>query len=169
MARVSFLGLGVMGYPMAGHLARAGHDVTVYNRTAAKADAWVGEHGGRAAPTPATAADGADFVLTCVGNDADLRAVTLGRDGAFAAMAPGATFIDHTTVSADIARELAAIGADNGLQIVDAPVSGGQAGATGGALTIMCGGSAVAFAAAEPVMAAYAKRIGHMGPPAPAS
>ncbi len=164
MARVAFLGLGVMGYPMAGHLARAGHDVTVFNRTAAKADAWAAEHGGRAVATPAAAAQGAEFVLACVGNDADLRAVTLGRDGAFAAMAPGATFIDHTTVSADIARELAATGTEYGLHVVDGPVSGGQAGAVNGALTIMCGGSAAAFAAAEPVMAAYAKRIGHMGP-----
>lgn len=160
--RVSFLGLGVMGSPMARHLAKAGHDVTVYNRSPDKAAAWVTAHGGRSAPTPAVAADGAEVVLACVGADADLRAVTLGPDGAFAAMAPGSLFIDHTTVSAAIARELAA--AAPGLLVLDAPVSGGQAGAETGALTIMCGGSEAAFAAAEPVMSAYAKRIGHMGP-----
>ncbi len=164
MARVSFIGLGIMGYPMAGHLAAAGHDVTVYNRTPAKADAWVAEHGGRSAPTPAAAARDAAFVLACVGNDDDLRAVTLGADGALAAMQPGGVFIDHTTVSADIARELAAEGDRRGLLVVDAPVSGGQAGAVNGQLTIMCGGTAEAFTAAEPVMQVYAKRIGHMGP-----
>jgi 3-hydroxyisobutyrate dehydrogenase len=162
--RISFLGLGVMGAPMARHLAKAGHDVTVYNRTAAKALAWVAAHGGKAAATPAEAAAGADVVIACVGADADLRAVTLGPEGAFAAMAPGTLFIDHTTVSAAIARELAAAGAARQLQVLDAPVSGGQAGAENGALTIMCGGTPQAFAAAEPVMAAYAKRIGHMGP-----
>ena len=160
--RVSFLGLGVMGAPMARHLAHAGHQVTVYNRSAEKAAAWVAAHGGRSAATPAAAAQGADVVLACVGADADLRAVTLGPDGAFAAMTPGSLFIDHTTVSAAIARELAEAGA--ALHVLDAPVSGGQAGAENGALTIMCGGSEAAFAAAEPVMAAYAKRIGHMGP-----
>ena len=160
--RVSFLGLGVMGSPMARHLAAAGHDVTVYNRSPDKAAAWVAAHGGRSAATPAAAVDGAEIVLACVGADADLRAVTLGPDGAFAAMAPGSVFVDHTTVSAAIARELAE--AAPGLHVVDAPVSGGQAGAENGALTIMCGGTAQAFAAAEPVMAAYAKRIGHMGP-----
>jgi 3-hydroxyisobutyrate dehydrogenase len=164
MAKLAFLGLGVMGFPMAGHLARAGHDVTVYNRTAAKADAWVAKHGGRSAPTPAKVAEGCDAVLACVGNDDDLRAVTLGPDGCFAAMRPGALFVDHTTVSAAIARELAETGAARGLLVVDAPVSGGQAGAENGALTIMCGGSDTAFAAAEPVMQAYAKRIGLMGP-----
>ena len=164
MARVAFLGLGIMGGPMARHLAAAGHDVTVYNRTAAKANAWVKAHGGRAAPTPAAAAAGADIVLACVGADADLRAVTLGPDGAFAVMAPGSVFVDHTTVSAAIARELAEAGVGLGLHILDAPVSGGQAGAENGQLTIMCGGTAEAFAAAEPVMTAYAKRIGHMGP-----
>ncbi len=162
--RISFLGLGVMGAPMARHLAKAGHDVTVYNRTATKADAWVAAHGGRSAATPAAAAAGANVVIACVGADADLRAVTLGPDGAFAAMAPGTLFIDHTTVSAAIARELAEAGAARQLHVLDAPVSGGQAGAENGALTIMCGGTAAAFAAAEPVMAAYAKRTGHMGP-----
>ena len=160
--RISFLGLGVMGAPMARHLATAGHDVTVYNRTTAKAHAWVAAHGGRVAATPAAAARDAAVVIACVGADADLRAVTLGPDGAFAAMTPGSLFIDHTTVSAAIARELAEAGA--GLGVVDAPVSGGQAGAENGALTIMCGGTDAAYAAAEPVMAAYAKRIGHMGP-----
>jgi 3-hydroxyisobutyrate dehydrogenase len=161
--RITFLGLGIMGGPMARHLAAAGHDVTVYNRTAEKAAAWVAAHGGRSAATPAAAAQGAEVVLACVGADADLRAVTLGPDGAFAAMAPGALFIDHTTVSAAIARELAEAGDRLGLLVVDAPVSGGQAGAENGQLTIMCGGTAAAFAAAEPVMQAYAKRIGHMG------
>jgi 3-hydroxyisobutyrate dehydrogenase len=162
--RISFLGLGVMGAPMARHLGKAGHDVTVYNRTAAKAAAWVTAHGGRSAATPAEAAAGAEVVIACVGADNDLRAVTLGPDGAFAAMAPGTLFIDHTTVSAAIARELAEAGAARQLHVLDAPVSGGQAGAENGALTIMCGGTPHAFAAAEPVMAAYAKRIGHMGP-----
>ena len=162
--KLAFLGLGVMGAPMARHLAAAGHDVTVYNRSPAKAEAFVAAHGGRSAATPAVAATDADMVLACVGADADLRAVTLGPDGAFAAMTPGTTFVDHTTVSAAIARELAETGAARGLHIVDAPVSGGQAGAENGQLTIMCGGTAAAFARAEPVMAAYAKRIGHMGP-----
>ena len=162
MSKITFIGLGVMGFPMAGHLARAGHDVTVYNRTSGKAEAWVAEYGGRSAATPALAAAGADFVFTCVGNDDDLRQVTLGPDGAIGVMKPGALFIDHTTVSANIARELAAF--RNDLHVLDAPVSGGQAGAVGGALTIMCGGTPEAFAAAEPVMAAYAKRSGLMGP-----
>jgi len=164
MAKLSFIGLGVMGAPMAGHLATAGHSVTVYNRSAAKAAAWVAEYGGSSAPTPAAAAAGADAVFACVGADADLRAVTLGPDGAFAAMHPGALFVDHTTVSAEIARELALAGDAKGLLVLDAPVSGGQAGAVNGQLTIMCGGSPQAFAAAEPLMAAYAKRSGHMGP-----
>ncbi len=164
MARVAFLGLGVMGGPMARHLAAAGHEVTVYNRNAAKAEAFVAAHGGKAAATPAVAAAGAEAVMACVGADVDLRAVTLGADGAFAAMTPGAVFIDHTTVSAEIARELAAAGEELGLLVVDAPVSGGQAGAENGQLTIMCGGSELAFKAAEPLMQAYAKRIGHMGP-----
>ena len=162
MSSIAFIGLGVMGYPMAGHLARAGHAVTVYNRTAARAAAWVAEHGGASAATPALAAAGKDVVLTCVGNDDDLRAVTLGPDGALAALRPGALYVDHTTVSAAIARELAAVRDD--VLVLDAPVSGGQAGAVNGALTIMCGGSVEAFAAAEPVLAAYAKRIGRMGP-----
>ena len=164
MARVAFLGLGVMGFPMARHLAAAGHDLTVYNRTSTKAEAWVRAHGGRAASSPAAAADGADILLTCVGNDDDLRSVVLGPDGAIAAMSKGAVFVDHTTVSAGIARELAKVGEARGLHVVDAPVSGGQAGAEAGQLTIMCGGQAAAVALAEPVMSAYAKRIGHMGP-----
>ena len=163
MARISFLGLGIMGGPMARHLVNAGHDVTVYNRTTEKAAAWVAAHGGKSAPTPAEAAKDADAVLACVGADADLRAITLGPEGAFAAMAPGALFIDHTTVSAAVARELAHEGQGRGLHILDAPVSGGQAGAENGQLTIMCGGTEAAFAAAEPIMAAYAKRTGHMG------
>ena len=162
--RISFLGLGIMGAPMARHLAKAGHDVTVCNRTMAKAAAWVAAHGGQAAATPAAAAIDAEVVIACVGADADLRAVTLGRDGAFAAMAPGSLFIDHTTVSAAIARELADAGAARELLVLDAPVSGGQAGAENGMLTIMCGGSATAFAESQPVMEAYARRIGHMGP-----
>lgn len=161
---IGFLGLGVMGAPMARHLAAAGNSLTVYNRTAAKAADWVAAHGGSRAATPAEAATGADVVITCVGADADLEAVTLGPDGCFAAMAPGALFIDHTTVSAAIARRLAAEGEARGLLVVDAPVSGGQAGAENGKLTIMVGGSGGAFAAAEPVMTAYALRIGHMGP-----
>ncbi|OYQ24047.1 oxidoreductase [Sandarakinorhabdus cyanobacteriorum] len=161
---IAYLGLGVMGAPMARHLAAAGHTLTVYNRTLAKAEAWVAAHGGRSAATPAQAAAGADVVIACVGADADLEAVTLGPDGAFAAMTPGALFIDHTTVSAAIARRLAGEGETRGLLVVDAPVSGGQAGAENGKLTIMVGGSDAAFAAAEPVMAAYATRIGHMGP-----
>ena len=146
--KLAFLGLGVMGAPMARHLVAAGHDVTVYNRTPAKAAAWVAANGGRSAETPAAAAVDARIVLACVGADADLRAVTLGPDGAFAAMTPGATFIDHTTVSAAIARELADAGAALGLHVVDAPVSGGQAGAENGQLTIMCGGTPDAFAGA---------------------
>jgi len=164
MVKISFIGLGVMGFPMAGHLAAAGNAVTVYNRTPSKAAAWVAQHGGASAPTPAAAADGADVVITCVGNDDDLRAVTLGPDGAFAALRSGALFIDHTTVSAEIARELTDAGAAREVLVLDAPVSGGQAGAENGQLTIMCGGAPEAFAAAEPVMAAYAKRSGHMGP-----
>ncbi len=161
---IAYLGLGIMGAPMARHLAAAGHHLTVYNRTAEKAAVWVAAHGGRSAATPAEAATGADLVIACVGADADLEAVTLGPDGAFAAMAPGAVFIDHTTVSAAIARRLASEGEARGLLVVDAPVSGGQAGAENGKLTIMVGGSDAAFAAAEPVMQAYAQRIGHMGP-----
>jgi 3-hydroxyisobutyrate dehydrogenase len=161
---VAFLGLGVMGYPMAGHLLRAGHRVTVYNRTAAKAEAWVAAHGGRHAPTPAEAAVGADVVMACVGNDDDLRSVTVGAAGAFAAMAPGSVFVDHTTASAEVARELAATALGHGVAFVDAPVSGGQAGAVNGQLTVMCGGNADAFERARPVIAAYAKAVTLLGP-----
>jgi 3-hydroxyisobutyrate dehydrogenase len=162
--KVSFIGLGVMGYPMAGHLARAGNDVTVFNRTAAKAHDWVKEYGGKAAATPAQAVDGAEIVFACVGRDADLRDVTLGRDGAFAAMAKGGLFVDHTTASATIARELAATAGTRGFDFVDAPVSGGQAGAVNGKLTIMCGGSEKGYAKAEPVMACYARQSRLLGP-----
>jgi len=163
MAKVSFIGLGVMGAPMAGHLAAAGHEVTVFNRSAGKAQAWLEKNKGTSAPTPAAAAEGADAVFTCVGADHDLEEVTLGRDGAFAAMREGALFVDHTTVSAHIARRLAREGAARGLLVADAPVSGGQAGAENGKLSIMCGASADAFAAAEPLMQAYAARIVHVG------
>ncbi len=166
MAKLAFLGLGVMGYPMAGHLSGAGHDVTVYNRTGAKAEAWVAAHGGASAPTPRAAAEGADFVMACVGNDDDLRSVCLGEEGAFAGMKKGATLVDHTTVSAAVTAELYAAAKEAGLQFVDAPVSGGQAGAENGQLSIMCGGDAAAYDAAEPVMAVYAKlcrRIGESG------
>ena len=163
MAKVSFIGLGVMGAPIAGHLAAAGHEVTVYNRTSEKADAWVARYRGRTAPTPAAAAEGADVVFTCVGADHDLEEVTLGPDGAFAAMRSGALFVDHTTVSADIARRLAAEGQERGLLVVDAPVSGGQAGAENGKLSIMCGGTRAAFDRAEPLMQAYAARIVPVG------
>ena len=163
---VAFLGLGVMGYPMAGHLARAGHTVTVYNRTAAKAQAWVQEFGGRAAATPREAAAGAEVVYACVGNDADLRSVVLGPDGAYVGMKAGAVFTDHTTASAEVARELAAAARERGLSFVDAPVSGGQAGAQNGLLTIMCGGDAAAFETARPAAMAYARaytRVGDSG------
>ena len=163
MAKLSFIGLGVMGGPMAGHLAAAGHDVTVYNRSPDKAKAWADKHKGRIATTPAAAAEGADAVFTCVGADHDLEEVTLGHDGAFAAMREGALFVDHTTVSAHIARRLAEDGARRSLLVVDGPVSGGQAGAENGKLSIMCGGSPEAFAAAEPLMQAYAARIVHVG------
>ena len=162
MAKLAFIGTGVMGAPMAGHLAAAGHDVTVYNRTRSKADDWAAKHGGAVAATPAEAAKGADAVFACVGNDDDLAAVTLGADGAFAAMTPGALFVDHTTVSAKIARRLAQEG--EGLLVVDAPVSGGQAGAENGKLSIMCGGTDEAIAKATPLMQAYAARIVHVGP-----
>jgi len=166
MARVAFLGLGVMGYPMAGHLAKAGHQVTVYNRTAAKAEGWAARHGGRAATTPREAAQGADFVMACVGNDDDLASICRGAQGAFAGMSKGAVFVDHTTVSSGITRALAGEAAALGVGFVDAPVSGGQAGAENGVLSIMCGGSEGDFAAAEPVMQAYGrivKRIGESG------
>ena len=161
--KVAFLGLGVMGGPMAGHLAAAGHQVTVYNRTAAKAQAWVGKHGGRAAATPREAAEGADFVFACVGNDADLRSVVLGDDGAFAGMAPGAVLVDHTTASADIARELHGVATSRGLHFVDAPVSGGEAGAINGLLTVMCGGDAAPFDAMKPVALAFARAVTRLG------
>ena len=166
MARVAFLGLGVMGYPMAAHLkARGGHEVTVYNRTAAKSLKWVAEHGGRSMPTPREAAEGQDMVFACVGNDDDLRQVTLGEDGAFAGMKAGTIFVDHTTASADVARELYAEAAKRGIAFIDAPVSGGQAGAENGALTVMCGGDPEPYAAAEPVIAAFAKACRLMGAP----
>ncbi len=162
-AAVAFLGLGVMGHPMAGHLVRAGHDVCVYNRTAAKAAAWAAEYGARTAATPREAASGADIVFACVGNDADLRAVTLGPDGAFGAMKPGAVFADHTTASADIARELDAAARERGLGFVDAPVSGGSLGAVNGTLTVMCGGDAASFARMQPVALAYSKAVTLLG------
>ena len=162
--KVAFLGLGVMGGPMAGHLAAAGHQVTVYNRTAAKAQAWVDKHGGKMASTPRAAAEGAEFVFTCVGNDADLRAVVAGdEDGAFAGMARGATLIDHTTASADIARELHGMAKSRGLHFVDAPVSGGEAGAINGMLTVMCGGDAGPFDAMKPVAMAFSKAVTRLG------
>jgi 3-hydroxyisobutyrate dehydrogenase len=163
MTKAAFLGLGVMGAPMAGHLAKAGHDVTVYNRTAAKADDWVKANGGAAASTPREAAQGAQFVMACVGNDDDLRQVCLGEDGAFAGMEPGAVFVDHTTVSAEVTRELYAAAAEKGIAFVDAPVSGGQAGAENGQLVVMCGGDADAYAKAEPLIDAYAKLCSRLG------
>jgi 3-hydroxyisobutyrate dehydrogenase len=166
MAKLAFLGLGVMGYPMAGHLQAAGHDVCVYNRTAAKADRWVAQHGGRQAATPREAASGAGFVMACVGDDDDLRSVCLGDDGAFAGMGAGAIFVDHTTVSARVTRELHEAAKALGCGFVDAPVSGGQAGAENGQLSIMCGGDAAHYAAAEPVISAYARlcrRLGESG------
>jgi 3-hydroxyisobutyrate dehydrogenase len=164
MAKVAFLGLGVMGYPMAGHLAKAGHDVTVYNRTAAKAEKWSQQHGGRVGKTPAEAVAGAEVVCCCVGDDPDLEVVTLGPDGAFDAMAKGAVFVDHTTASANIARRLEKEAEKRGLLFVDAPVSGGQAGAENGQLTIMCGGTPEAFEKAKPVASVYAKMIQLLGP-----
>ena len=161
---VAFLGLGVMGFPMAGHLASAGHRVTVYNRTASKAAEWVMQHGGASAPTPAAAAEGADLVFACVGNDDDLRAVTTGSDGAFALMSKGAIFVDHTTASASVARGLAAEAARLGFSFVDAPVSGGNLGAVNGALTVMCGGDPAAFDAARPAAMAFAKAMTLLGP-----
>jgi 3-hydroxyisobutyrate dehydrogenase-like beta-hydroxyacid dehydrogenase len=164
MAVVGFIGLGVMGFPMAGHLAARGHEVTVYNRSADKAARWLQQHAGRVAATPAQAASGAAIVFACVGNDADLRAVTLGSDGAFAGMQPGAVFVDHTTASADVARELARHAAELGLGFVDAPVSGGQAGAENGQLTVMCGGTQADYEQTEPVIAAYARKQRLLGP-----
>jgi 3-hydroxyisobutyrate dehydrogenase len=161
--KVAFLGLGVMGIPMAGHLSLAGHEVVVYNRSAAKAQAWCGEFKGVSAPTPREAAAGRDLVFSCVGNDDDLRSIVLGPDGAFAGMKPGAVFVDHTTASADIARELYAEAKRRGLQFVDAPVSGGQAGAQNGLLTVMCGGDSGAFEAAKPVAMAFARAFTLLG------
>ena len=165
MAKVAFLGLGVIGFPMAAHLVKkGGHEVTVYNRTAAKAKEWADKFGGKTAPTPKAAADGQDFVMCCVGNDNDLRSVTLGADGAFAGMKKGATFVDHTTASAEVARELDAAAAKAGFKFVDGPVSGGSAGAENGVLTVMCGGNVDAYASAEPVIAAYARMCKLLGP-----
>ena len=166
MAKLAFLGLGVMGAPMAAHLQKAGHEVTVYNRTAAKAEAWAKEYGGTAAATPRAAAEGAEMVMACVGNDDDLRSICLGDDGAFAGMSAGSLFVDHTTVSAIVTRELHGIAGASDVGFVDAPISGGQAGAENGVLSIMCGGDSDAYARAEPIMAAYARicrRIGDSG------
>jgi 3-hydroxyisobutyrate dehydrogenase len=160
---VAFLGLGVMGYPMAGHLARAGHRAKVYNRTAAKAASWAAECGGVAAATPRSAAEGADIVFCCVGNDDDLRSVVLGEHGAFAGMKAGAIFVDHTTASAEVARELSAAARARGLQFIDAPVSGGNLGAVNGTLTVMCGGDAAAFHTMQPVAMAFAKAVTLLG------
>jgi 3-hydroxyisobutyrate dehydrogenase-like beta-hydroxyacid dehydrogenase len=161
--RVAFLGLGAMGYPMAGHLAAAGHKVTVYNRTPAKSADWAKTHGGASAATPAAASAGADLVFACVGNDDDLRSITIGAEGAFAGMKRGAVFVDHTTASAEVARELATAAAGRGIAFVDAPVSGGTVGAVNGALTVMCGGDAAAFEAARPVAMAFAKAMTLLG------
>jgi 3-hydroxyisobutyrate dehydrogenase len=164
MAKVAFIGLGVMGYPMAGHLkTKGGHDVSVYNRTTAKAEKWVAEFGGEFETTPAEAAKGADFVFTCVGNDDDLRSVTLGEDGVLSTMADGSILIDNTTASAQVAKELSVAANAKGCGFVDAPVSGGQAGAENGALTVMVGGDDATFAKAEPIIANFAKMVGHMG------
>jgi len=164
MAKVAFLGLGVMGYPMAGHLRNKGkHDVTVYNRTAAKAEKWVAQYGGKSAPTPRAAAEGQDFVMACVGNDNDLREITLGSDGAFSGMGRGKVFVDHTTASAEIARELYAAARKGGFDFIDAPVSGGQAGAENGVLTVMCGGDNEPFGRVEKLIASYARACNLMG------
>jgi 3-hydroxyisobutyrate dehydrogenase len=165
MAKVAFIGLGVMGYPMAGHLkSKGGHEVTVYNRTSAKAERWVAQHQGRLAPTPRQAAEGQDFVMSCVGNDDDLREVTLGPDGAFGGVKGGALFVDHTTASAGIARELHAEASKRGFDFIDAPVSGGQAGAENGTLTVMCGGDAAPYGRAERIIMAYARMCKLLGP-----
>ncbi len=163
MSKVTFIGLGTMGYPMAGHLLRAGHDVTVYNRTAEKAHRWVKEYGGKEAPTPRLAAQEADFVFTCVGNDNDLRSVILGEEGAFSGMKSGAILVDCTTDSANVARELAAIAKEKGLGFIDAPVSGGQSGAEKGVLTVMCGADEADFAKAQPVISAFAQAVTRIG------
>ena len=166
MAKVAWIGLGVMGFPMAGHLLKkGGHDLVVYNRNSAKADAWVAAHGaGATAATPAAAAAGADFVFCCVGNDDDLRAVTVGADGAFSGMGADTVFVDHTTASAEVARELAGAAAERGFSFLDAPVSGGEAGAQNGALTVMVGGEEKAFQRAEPLISTYARAVTHIGP-----
>jgi 3-hydroxyisobutyrate dehydrogenase len=164
MAKVAFLGLGVMGFPMARHLAAKGHEVTVYNRTTSKAEAWVKAHGGKLALTPREAAMGQEIVFACVGNDDDLRSVTIGADGAFQAMSKGAVFVDHTTASAEVARELYAKAKDMGLGFIDAPVSGGQAGAENGVLTVMCGGDAEIYARVEPVIMSFARMCKLLGP-----
>jgi 3-hydroxyisobutyrate dehydrogenase-like beta-hydroxyacid dehydrogenase len=164
MARCAFIGLGVMGYPMAGHLTKNGHEVTVYNRTQAKAEKWAGEFGGSFAETPAKAAEGAEFVFCCVGNDDDLRSVTYGDDGMLAGMADGAVLVDHTTASAAVAREIAEKAAGKGVAFIDGPVSGGQAGAENGVLTVMCGGGEEDFARAEPVIQSYARAVTLLGP-----
>ncbi len=166
MAKIAFLGLGVMGYPMAGHLVKAGHEVTVYNRTTAKAEKWAAEFGGAYAQTPREAAEGAEFVMACVGNDDDLRSVCMGENGAFAGMGAGTIFVDHTTVSAKVTRELAAIAKESGVGFVDAPVSGGQAGAENGVLSVMCGGEQADYDRAEGAIEAYARicrRLGDTG------
>ncbi len=164
MAKVAFIGLGVMGYPMAGYLkTKGGHDVTVYNRTTAKAEKWAAEYGGQSAKTPQEAAEGCDFIFACVGNDDDLRSVTTGENGAFHSMKSGAIFVDNTTASAEVARELYAAAAEKGCGFIDAPVSGGQAGAENGALTVMCGGDAETFEKAKPVIECFAKFVGLMG------
>ena len=164
MAKVAFIGLGVMGYPMAGHLAKAGHDVVVFNRTRARADAWVKANGGKAADTPAAAAKDREVVFCCVGNDEDLRSVTTAETGAFGGMTKGALFVDHTTASAEVARELSAAAQAGGFGFIDAPVSGGQAGAENGKLTVMCGGEQAAYDKAEPMIGSYAKACRLMGP-----
>ena len=164
MASVAFIGLGVMGYPMAGHIAAAGHDVTVYNRTTAKAEQWAKQHGGNFKTTPAEAARDSEFVFACVGNDDDLREVTIGKNGAFSSMADGAIFIDNTTASATVARELSEHAAKNKFDFLDAPVSGGQAGAENGVLTVMIGGDEPVFDKAKPIIDCYAKKAGLMGP-----
>ena len=164
MAKCAFIGLGIMGYPMAGHLQARGHDVCVYNRTAQKAEAWASQYGGRTAPTPRQAADGAEFAFMCVGNDDDIRSVAYGDDGALAGLGADRLLVDHTTASADIARELEAEAQAQGKHFIDAPVSGGQAGAENGTLTIMCGGEAAAFERAKPIMEAYGRAVTLMGP-----
>jgi 3-hydroxyisobutyrate dehydrogenase-like beta-hydroxyacid dehydrogenase len=164
MAQCAFIGLGIMGYPMAGHLQAKGHEVCVYNRTSGKAEQWVAQHRGRSAPTPRQAAEGAEFVFMCVGNDDDIRSVAYGDDGALAGLAEGRVLVDHTTASADIARELEAAAKEQGKQFVDAPVSGGQAGAENGVLTIMCGGEPAAFESAKPAMEAYGRAVTLLGP-----